>query len=34
MNKWYSHGGADNDVIMYSKVRLARNLSDTPFKIN
>lgn len=32
MNKWYSQGGADNDVIMYSKVRLARNLSDTPFK--
>ena len=32
MSKWYSLGGADNDVILYSKVRLARNLSDTPFK--
>lgn len=32
MSKWYSRGGADNDVILYSKVRLARNLSDTPFQ--
>ncbi|HIW86188.1 MAG TPA: ATP--guanido phosphotransferase [Candidatus Eubacterium faecipullorum] len=32
MAKWYSSGGADNDVILYSKIRLARNLSDMPFK--
>lgn len=32
MSKWYSQGGADNDVIIYSKVRLARNLRDIPFK--
>lgn len=32
MSKWYSSGGADNDVVVFSKVRVARNLSDTPFK--
>ena len=32
MRKWYNGGGADNDVVLFSKVRLARNLSDTPFK--
>ncbi len=32
MAKWYNGGGADNDVVLFSKVRLARNLSDTPFK--
>ncbi len=31
MNKWYN-GGADSDVVLFSKVRLARNLSDVPFK--
>lgn len=32
MNKWYSCESNDNDVVLYSKVRLARNLSDAPFK--
>lgn len=32
MSKWYSNECADNDVVLFSKVRLARNLSDTPFK--
>lgn len=32
MSRWYSEIGADNDVVMFSKVRLARNLNDTPFK--
>lgn len=32
MNKWFNGSGNDNDVVLFSKVRLARNLSDTPFK--
>ncbi|MEZ3421783.1 MAG: ATP--guanido phosphotransferase, partial [Eubacterium sp.] len=32
MAKWYNGGGADNDVVLFSKIRLARNLNDTPFK--
>lgn len=32
MSKWYGEGGADNDVVVFSKVRAARNLRDTPFK--
>ena len=32
MKNWYGTGGADNDVVLFSKIRLARNLSDTPFK--
>lgn len=32
MAKWYNGGGADNDVVLFSKIRLARNLADTPFK--
>lgn len=32
MSKWYKNECADNDVVLFSKVRLARNLSDTPFK--
>lgn len=32
MSKWYSNECADNDIVLFSKVRLARNLSDTPFK--
>lgn len=32
MSKWYNNECADNDVVLFSKVRLARNLSDTPFK--
>ncbi len=31
MNKWFN-GGADSDVVLFSKVRLARNLADVPFK--
>lgn len=32
MSRWYNGAGSDNDVVLYSKVRLARNLSDVPFK--
>lgn len=32
MAKWYNGGDADNDVVLFSKIRLARNLNDTPFK--
>ena len=32
MKNWYGTNGPDNDVVLFSKVRLARNLSDTPFK--
>lgn len=32
MKNWCGTGGADNDVVLFSKIRLARNLSDTPFK--
>ena len=32
MGKWYKDECADNDVVLFSKVRLARNLSGTPFK--
>ena len=32
MSRWYATGGADNDVVLFSKVRVARNLSDTPFR--
>ena len=29
--KWYQGNGNNSDVVMYSKVRLARNLADAPF---
>lgn len=32
MSKWFNGIGNDNDVVLFSKVRLARNLNDTPFK--
>lgn len=32
MSRWYATDGADNDVVLFSKVRVARNLSDTPFR--
>lgn len=32
MANWYNGGGADNDVVLFSKIRLARNLADVPFK--
>lgn len=31
MSKWYQGNGKNSDVVLYSKVRLARNLSDMPF---
>lgn len=32
MEKWYNGKGNDNDVVLFTKVRLARNLCDVPFK--
>lgn len=32
MEKWFNGKGNDNDVVLFTKVRLARNLSDVPFK--
>ncbi|MCL2884596.1 MAG: protein arginine kinase [Oscillospiraceae bacterium] len=29
--QWFRAGGADNDVVISTRVRLARNLPDTPF---
>lgn len=31
MNKWYSSQGSNSDVVLSSKIRLARNLADAPF---
>jgi protein arginine kinase len=31
MAKWYQGNGKNSDVVMYSKVRLVRNLADTTF---
>lgn len=31
MNKWYQGEGNNSDVVLYSRVRLARNLADSPF---
>lgn len=31
MNKWYSGEGNNSDVVMSSRIRLARNLEDAPF---
>lgn len=31
MNKWYSSQGANSDVVLSSKIRLARNLDRIPF---
>lgn len=31
MSKWYQGSGSNSDVVMFSKVRLARNLADAPF---
>lgn len=31
MNKWYSSQGNNSDVVISSKIRLARNLRDMPF---
>lgn len=32
MENWFNGKGNDNDVAMFTTVRLARNLSDVPFK--
>lgn len=31
MSKWYQGEGNNSDVVLYSRVRLARNLADSPF---
>ncbi len=31
MTKWYQGEGNNSDVVLYSKIRLARNLADSPF---
>lgn len=31
MNKWYESQGSNSDVVLSSKIRIARNLSDSPF---
>lgn len=31
MSKWYQGNGKNSDVVLYSKIRLSRNLSDFPF---
>jgi protein arginine kinase len=31
MNKWYQGEGNNSDVVLYSRIRLARNLADSPF---
>lgn len=28
---WYTYDGQDNDVVVATRVRLARNLADFPF---
>ena len=30
-SKWYQFEGSNSDVVLYSKIRLARNLADAPF---
>lgn len=31
MSKWYQHQGKNSDVVLYSQIRLARNILDAPF---
>ena len=31
MSKWYTAQGSNSDVVVSSKIRLARNLADAPF---
>ncbi|MDD3839501.1 MAG: protein arginine kinase [Clostridia bacterium] len=33
MNNWYEISGPDNDVVLSTRIRLARNLDDIPFPI-
>ena len=32
MSKWYTAQGNNSDVVVSSKIRLARNLADAPFQ--
>jgi protein arginine kinase len=31
MNKWYEDGGIMDDIVISSRIRLARNLAEYPF---
>lgn len=31
VSKWYQFDGSNSDVVLFSKIRLARNLADAPF---
>ncbi len=31
MDKWYLHGGSEDDVVLSTRIRLARNLREAPF---
>ena len=31
MNKWYVENGEQGDIVISTRVRLARNLEDYPF---
>lgn len=31
MSRWYEHEGKNSDVVLFSRIRLARNLADSPF---
>lgn len=33
-SKWYQHGGAEGDVVISTRVRLARNLAQYPFPMS
>ena len=33
MSRWYQGNGNNSDVVMFSQVRLARNLADAPFPV-
>ena len=30
-NKWYQHSGPEGDVVISTRVRLARNIENYPF---
>ena len=31
MNKWYMNDGSERDIVVSSRIRLARNLNGYPF---
>jgi protein arginine kinase len=33
MSKWYQNGGLENDVVLCTRIRLARNLKEIPFPV-